>query len=165
MRMRNISFSRRELQIRSRRKDRPADRATRGFLLSLVMLSWILFLQASGASAQTGMKGPSEGSRQRRTAISARCEETSSIKLAFLGLLAAYQHVVSPVGSGRCAFSPSCSTFSTEALRERGVVVGIMMTADRLMRDHPGVLGEGHYTLLPNGRLFDPVSYNAGVLK
>lgn len=109
------------------------------------------------------MKGPAE--RPQQISRSSGYPETSSIKLAFLGLIAAYQKAVSPVGAGRCAFSPSCSAFSADALREKGVIVGIIMTADRLMRDHPGVLVEGNYTFLPNGTLYDPVALNSDVAR
>jgi len=85
--------------------------------------------------------------------------ETSSIRVAMLGLIGFYQHFVSPAGGvDRCGFRPSCSRYGHQAIREQGPVVGVMMTADRLTRcnlfERPG------YTRLPNGKLYDPVSDN-----
>lgn len=85
--------------------------------------------------------------------------ETSSIRVAMLGLIGFYQHFVSPVGGvDRCGFGPSCSRYGHQAIREQGPVVGVMMTADRLTRcnmfERPG------YRRLPNGKLYDPVSNN-----
>jgi putative component of membrane protein insertase Oxa1/YidC/SpoIIIJ protein YidD len=85
--------------------------------------------------------------------------ETSSVRVALLGLVGFYQHFVSPVGGvDRCGFRPSCSRYGHQAIREQGPVVGIMMIGDRLTRcnvfERPG------YTRLPNGKLYDPVSDN-----
>jgi putative component of membrane protein insertase Oxa1/YidC/SpoIIIJ protein YidD len=102
------------------------------------------------------MKGPGE---ELRAPEKAEDLETSSVRLAMLGLIGFYQHFVSPVGGvDRCGFRPSCSRFGHQAIREQGPVVGVMMTADRMTRcnvfERPG------YTRLPNGKLYDPVSSN-----
>jgi putative component of membrane protein insertase Oxa1/YidC/SpoIIIJ protein YidD len=102
------------------------------------------------------MKGPRE---ELRAPEKAEDLETSSVRLAMLGLIGFYQHFVSPVGGvDRCGFRPSCSRFGHQAIREQGPVVGVMMTADRMTRcnvfERPG------YTRLPNGKLYDPVSSN-----
>lgn len=121
-------------------------------------LCLLLLIVSSRAHGQDAMKGPDE--RPHGVRVPVRHVETSSIKLALESLIAIYQSAVSPVGTRRCAFSPSCSAYAADALRKRNPVLAILMTADRLMRDHPGVIGEQNYRLLPNGRLYDPVSQN-----
>ncbi len=45
-----------------------------------------------------------------------------------------YQKYISPVIGDRCPMYPSCSHYSTEALRKNGTIMGIIMTCDRLIR-------------------------------
>jgi uncharacterized protein len=90
-------------------------------------------------------------------------EETSSVKIALSMFISAYQTLISPVGSGRCAFTPSCSHFAAQAIHEKGIFVGICMTGDRLLRDRPFVGMDRKYTLLPNGTFYDPVVKDSGL--
>lgn len=66
-----------------------------------------------------------------------------------LGLLRAYQLVVSPLlhtlmgPSGGCRFFPTCSDYATQAVRQHGVGRGSVLTLARLCRCHPwGGCGE-----------------------
>lgn len=86
--------------------------------------------------------------------------ETSSVALALGGLLRLYQRRVSPTNPGRCGFSPSCSAYALEAIRDCGPLLGVVLIGDRLTRCNLWKREGAEYTLLPNGRLFDPVSYN-----
>lgn len=54
----------------------------------------------------------------------------------FLWLLSFYQKTIGPVNSGRCPMYPTCSQYSVEAIRKHGPVIGIVMTADRLIHEH-----------------------------
>jgi putative membrane protein insertion efficiency factor len=86
---------------------------------------------------------------------------TSSVQLACSGAIRFYQKLISPIGGGkRCGFSPSCSAYGYKAIGEQGPAVGILMTADRLMRCTIWKSLGPHYTLLPSGRLYDPPSKN-----
>ncbi len=53
----------------------------------------------------------------------------------FLWLLKIYQNFISPVKGDRCPMYPTCSQYSVEALQKHGPVVGIIMTADRLIHE------------------------------
>lgn len=53
----------------------------------------------------------------------------------FLWMLTFYQKTVGPVVSGRCPMQPTCSRYSVEAIRKHGPVVGIVMTADRIIHE------------------------------
>lgn len=77
------------------------------------------------------------------------------------GSMYGYQKWVSPVLGRHCAYSPSCSAYSKELLKEYGLLKGVFCTADRLMRcnrialadkQSRWLLHEGH------GHIDDPVS-------
>jgi len=103
------------------------------------------------------MKAPVTSSQ---IAVREREPETSSIKLVFLEAIELFQKRISPIDGPRCGFSPTCSAFGHQAIRDYGPVRGVMMTADRLMRDtFLTELGPG-YIVQPDGRIFDPPSAN-----
>lgn len=54
-----------------------------------------------------------------------------------LMLIRAYQVAISPMLGSRCRFFPSCSEYSTEALRRHGPFKGIWLTVSRIGRCHP----------------------------
>jgi putative membrane protein insertion efficiency factor len=69
----------------------------------------------------------------------------------------AYQLTISPAltilfgGAGGCRFTPTCSQYAMDAVRERGVLTGSALAAKRICRCHPWCAG-GH----------DPVPGKAG---
>ena len=76
-------------------------------------------------------------------------------------VLRAYQEHISPLDGGRCPSVPTCSSYSIEAFRKHGFVMGWMMTVDRLIHEgkeeasvSPLVFSEGKW------RLQDPVENN-----
>jgi hypothetical protein len=54
--------------------------------------------------------------------------------IAFVKL---YQYMISPVLPSSCRFTPSCSEYSIEALKEYGVVKGSYLTIKRILKCHP----------------------------
>lgn len=58
-----------------------------------------------------------------------------TINTPFLGLLKFYQRFISPMDGDRCPLYPTCSQYSIEAIRRHGPVVGLIMTADRLIHE------------------------------
>lgn len=60
-----------------------------------------------------------------------------------IALVRAYQWTVSPVlraaagPTGGCRFTPSCSVYAVEALREHGTLAGSWLAVRRLARCHP----------------------------
>lgn len=84
----------------------------------------------------------------------------SPLKLMMVGAITFYRSFISPTQGPRCGFYPSCSTFGLQAVRDYGPLRGALMTADRLTRCNL-LKAPGHdYYLLPDGKLFDPVSSN-----
>jgi putative component of membrane protein insertase Oxa1/YidC/SpoIIIJ protein YidD len=105
------------------------------------------------------LKGPKQekpADRQMQRAV-----ETSCVKLAFETAIRFYQKRISPVGGfDRCGFRPSCSAYGYQAIAENGPVIGLLMTGDRLTRCNIWKEPGPDYTLLPNGKLYDPPSQN-----
>lgn len=118
----------------------------------------MLLLSHPAHCANAAMKGPPAVPPQLFAGD--RAPETSFVRLVFLGAIEQFQKRISPIEGPRCGFSPSCSAFGHQAVREQGPVRGVMMTADRLMRDTIFTVPGPGYTVLPNGLLFDPVSRN-----
>ncbi len=69
-------------------------------------------------------------------------------KLCLLALLA-YKRTLSPIFGTRCAYTPTCSMYSYDAISKYGALVGIVLTALRLLRCNPFFKGG-----------FDPVREN-----
>lgn len=77
----------------------------------------------------------------------APCASPDGVALrAALGLIRAYQLLVSPLLGAHCRFAPSCSAYAAEAIARHGLLAGSWRALRRLGRCHP---------LNPGG--FDPV--------
>jgi putative component of membrane protein insertase Oxa1/YidC/SpoIIIJ protein YidD len=71
-----------------------------------------------------------------------------------------FQKYISPVDGARCPMYPTCSAYARQALHKHGPLLGIFMTADRLI--HEGDPIEQQEPILKWGyrRYFDPLTYN-----
>lgn len=63
-----------------------------------------------------------------------------------------YQVMVSPLLPKSCKYHPSCSQYAVDALRQFGVVRGVILAAWRLLRCNP--LSYGGYDPVERQRLF-----------
>jgi len=54
-----------------------------------------------------------------------------------VGILRAYQWLVSPLLPSACRFAPTCSEYARLAIVEHGLVRGVGLAAWRLARCHP----------------------------
>ena len=70
------------------------------------------------------------------------------LKSLALYLLRGYKLLISPMLGQTCRFSPSCSTYSMQAIERFGFFKGIMLTAKRLLRCHP--FNPGGYDPIPD---------------
>lgn len=64
-------------------------------------------------------------------------------------LLLTYKRTLSPITGKRCAYVPTCSMYSYDAIEKYGAALGILLTAGRLLRCTPFSKGG-----------FDPVKEN-----
>lgn len=122
------------------------------------MAAVCLLAAAPGLCSMASMKGPVRTVHRHKASSSD--PETSTVRIVLLGAIDLYRKLASPINGSRCGFYPSCSTFGQQAVSEYGVVRGVMMTADRLTRCNVFKEPGPDYFLLPDGRLFDPVSGN-----
>ncbi len=94
---------------------------------------------------------------QQREVIRLNFEETSELKFLSARLIRIYQKFISTQDRPVCNFTPSCSRFGMGAIQKHGFFRGVLLTADRLLRDH-GMILDTHYHIHPHtGRYFDPV--------
>jgi len=67
---------------------------------------------------------------------------------------------ISKVDGDRCPMYPTCSAYSVDAIRKHGFLIGIVMTADRLIHEN----NEMDYAVIVKKgdryRYFDPLSNN-----
>lgn len=54
-----------------------------------------------------------------------------------IGLIRAYQYLISPLLGPRCRFYPSCSHYAVEAIQTHGLLHGGWLGLSRLFRCHP----------------------------
>jgi putative membrane protein insertion efficiency factor len=54
-----------------------------------------------------------------------------------IGLVRFYQVAISPWTPAACRFTPTCSSYAIDALREHGAVRGAWLAARRLAKCHP----------------------------
>ncbi len=86
--------------------------------------------------------------------------DKSSFGLSILSVARnAYYFFISDLDGDNCAFSPTCSTFFIQAVKETSIIKGTLMFADRFTRDINFFKGSNHYPLLPTNKFLDP-AYN-----
>jgi uncharacterized protein len=54
-----------------------------------------------------------------------------------LAPLEAYRRLISPLLAPRCRYYPSCSTYASQAVREYGILKGLVLAGWRLLRCNP----------------------------
>jgi putative membrane protein insertion efficiency factor len=129
---------------------------------TILILVWLAFCSFYITDPSFGsdfmMKGPVTKVKERSPKDDL---ETSTVRIAMLGLIRIYQQFVSPIGGvNRCGFRPSCSHYGYQAIQEQGPIMGTIMIGDRLTRCNIFKKPGPDYPLLPSGKLYDPVSNN-----
>ena len=61
----------------------------------------------------------------------------SLIARALIALVRLYQRTLSPLLGQRCRFHPTCSAYMIEAIRKRGVLIGLVKGLWRVLRCQP----------------------------
>ena len=70
-----------------------------------------------------------------------------------------YYFFISDLDGDNCPFTPSCSAFFIQSVKETSIFKGALMFADRFTRDLNFFKGMNHYLLLSSNKFFDP-AYN-----
>ena len=76
-----------------------------------------------------------------------------------LAPIRAYQRFISPGLPRRCKYHPTCSAYAVDAVREFGVLRGLVLAVWRLLRCNP--LSHGGYDPVENQTLFKRPSREA----
>jgi len=58
-----------------------------------------------------------------------------------------YQVAISPFTPSSCRYDPTCSQYTIEALRKRGLIIGLWLSLKRIISCHPW--GGGGYDPVP----------------
>ena len=84
-------------------------------------------------------------------------QETSELKLVATGLIRLYQKFISSQDGPTCNFVPTCSRFGMACIQEYGVLRGVLLTADRLIRCNGSQSSHYHRDSV-TGKYIDPIS-------
>jgi hypothetical protein len=58
-------------------------------------------------------------------------------RLFLVALVKGYQYFISPLFPPSCRFTPSCSTYTIQAIEKYGAVRGLFLGIRRILRCHP----------------------------
>jgi len=81
---------------------------------------------------------------------------TNELGLLGIGMIKLYQILLSSQTAPVCNFFPSCSQFGLLAIDKYGIILGILLTSDRVLRCN-GLDTESYEQHRPTGRYYDPV--------
>ena len=59
------------------------------------------------------------------------------IKLFFIIPIKIYQLLLSPFIGKSCRFEPTCSTYSIETINRYGIIKGVSLSLNRILKCHP----------------------------
>jgi uncharacterized protein len=153
-------------------KNNEARRTIRSGSFRAVLLCLFACMSLSAAPAQAGQQwGPWSTNSDAPVLLTRADKEVPRVKqreetesgiaaTPFIWLLKIYQNYISPVKGDRCPMYPTCSAYSVQAVKKYGPVIGIAMTADRLIHesDEPSFVP---YKKVGNRyRYIDPVENN-----
>ena len=81
------------------------------------------------------------------------------VNMVFGGLLFFYQNALSQQFSATCLYHPSCSEFSKQSISRYGLLKGIFLSSDRIMRCNRIAATSIHPIRIENNRVSDPVLF------
>ncbi|HLW94218.1 MAG TPA: membrane protein insertion efficiency factor YidD [Solirubrobacteraceae bacterium] len=60
-----------------------------------------------------------------------------ALRAAFVAPIRLYKVTISPLLGPRCRYAPSCSDYAVQAIREYGIIRGVILAGWRLLRCNP----------------------------
>jgi putative membrane protein insertion efficiency factor len=79
---------------------------------------------------------------------------SGALRTVVLAPLVVYRKVISPALPRRCKYEPTCSAYAERAIREYGILRGLVLAVWRLLRCNP--FSHGGYDPVSEQRLFRP---------
>lgn len=117
---------------------------------------WVLFCFGPVISQTSDERSGFPEKKESDMEVLSPGKEMGLLKSSAVVSIKIYQKMISSQDVPSCKFSPSCSNFGVQSIQRYGVLRGILLTGDRLLRCNPFV-GSGHYAY--DGEKFqDPVS-------
>jgi putative component of membrane protein insertase Oxa1/YidC/SpoIIIJ protein YidD len=89
---------------------------------------------------------------QRQYSISGNNAGETALKALAVG----YWFFISDVDGDNCPFSPTCSSFFLQSVKETNIFQGTLMFADRFTRDMDFIDRFSHYPVSKNQHFYDP---------
>jgi uncharacterized protein len=74
------------------------------------------------------------------------------LRAIVLAPIVLYQKAISPALPRRCKYEPTCSRYAVDAIREYGILRGLVLAAWRVLRCNPW--SDGGYDPVPAQRVF-----------
>jgi len=78
----------------------------------------------------------------------------SALRAVAIAPIRFYQRFVSPALPARCKYAPTCSAYAAQAIREYGILRGLVLAGWRLLRCNPW--SHGGWDPVHDQRLFAP---------
>jgi uncharacterized protein len=82
-----------------------------------------------------------------------------ALRRVFVAPIVIYQRLVSPALPRRCKYEPTCSRYAAQAIRQYGILRGLVLAAWRLLRCNPW--SHGGHDPVEAQRLFRPRASSA----
>ena len=80
----------------------------------------------------------------------------SAVRRLAVAPITAYRRLISPLLPRRCKYEPTCSAYGAQAIREFGILRGLVLAGWRLLRCNPW--SHGGHDPVEAQRLFSPPS-------
>jgi hypothetical protein len=93
------------------------------------------FWTANAAAESPLLRGPRKAVRTNAAMSATPGEGQGLLQRIAAAPVLFYQRLLSPHWGRRCAYHPSCSNYALQAIRRHGVLMGSMMTFDRLQHE------------------------------
>ena len=78
----------------------------------------------------------------------------SAVRLVVLAPIRFYQRFISPGLPRRCKYEPTCSAYAAQAVKEYGILRGLVLASWRLLRCNPW--SHGGFDPVQDQRVFHP---------
>jgi putative component of membrane protein insertase Oxa1/YidC/SpoIIIJ protein YidD len=153
------SYSQDEGALSRSAPDGARENRRRAALLGTILFVSLLWTQTASAENPL-LRGPRKAVRSNTEASEQMDGNHGLLEKIVAAPVLFYQRFLGPHWGRRCAYYPSCSNYSLLAMRKHGVLVGSVMTFDRLQHEaneagySPLILTGGHI------KVYDPVENN-----
>lgn len=82
---------------------------------------------------------------------------TSTFGVPIYGIFKIYKKLVSSQDGNKCIFIPTCSEYAIDALNRKGLLIGVLETADRVLRCNSFSQKDQQTGLNKTRAIYDPV--------